>query len=196
VVITAVTIVIMLGDYFLAIPSVKSIAIEVRDTAVLIAAFAIGLGIINLSLYHGQTILKKGRNWPLSAILLLTMFVMFFIGVFLSPQNEAYRFMFDNVYSAVGSTMWGLLAFYLASSSYRAIRVRNFESLVLVICTISLMLMNAPVGSLLPLVPEIGDWIQTVVSAAGMRGIIMGTAIGSIGIGVRILLGRERIRGA
>ena len=45
---------------------------------------------------------------------------------------------------------------------------------------------------IIPFIPAIGVWIQKVPNTGGMRGIIIGLAIGAIGMGIRTLIGRER----
>jgi hypothetical protein len=71
--------------------------------------------------------------------------------------------------------------------------VSNIESLLLVIAAIFLVFLNAPIGAAIwPMLPVIGTWINNVPSAAAMRSYIMAVAIGSIGLGIRLLLGMER----
>jgi hypothetical protein len=88
--------------------------------------------------------------------------------------------------------MWGLLAFYLASASFRALRDRNLESLLLLVSAILLMLLSAPIGGLIPGVTNVANWVQNVPNTAGMRGILLGTALGAIGLSIRTLLGYEK----
>jgi hypothetical protein len=45
---------------------------------------------------------------------------------------------------------------------------------------------------LLPVLPDIQEWIMAVPAMAGVRGILLGVALGAILTGVRLLLGVER----
>jgi len=45
---------------------------------------------------------------------------------------------------------------------------------------------------LIPLLPEIRDWILNVPAMAGVRGILLGVGLGAVLTGIRLLLGVER----
>jgi hypothetical protein len=45
---------------------------------------------------------------------------------------------------------------------------------------------------LVPILPELKDWILDVPTLAGVRGILLGVALGALLTGIRLLLGVER----
>jgi hypothetical protein len=47
-------------------------------------------------------------------------------------------------------------------------------------------------GLLLPPVVPIGEWLRSYPSSAGFRGMIMGTSLGIMGLGVRVFIGRQK----
>ena len=70
-------------------------------------------------------------------------------GAHISEEGGLFKWMFDSIFTPLSATMFALLAFYVASASYRAFRVRNFEATLLLLAGIIIMLGRVPVGSLI-----------------------------------------------
>jgi hypothetical protein len=68
-------------------------------------------------------------------------------GTHWSTKGSLFNWMFDNVFTPLSATMFALLAFFVASASYRAFRIRNFEATLLLVAGIIIMLGRVPVGS-------------------------------------------------
>ena len=71
-------------------------------------------------------------------------------GAHLKNKRSVFYWLFDSIYLPLGATMFALLAFFVASASYRAFRIRNFEATLLLISGVLLMLGRVPVGVLIP----------------------------------------------
>ena len=127
----------------------------------IIAAFAAFLGCINLLQLHSTKVIRRKKDWQYSIFTLVGFLLMIFFGflykgspVGLGPhlKNElsAFYWMYNYVYLPLSSTMFALLAFFVASASYRAFRIRNFEATLLLISGVLLMLGRVPIGALIP----------------------------------------------
>jgi len=95
--------------------------------------------------------------------------------------------------SPLGAAMFAMLAFYIASASYRAFRMRSLEATILLISAVLVMLGRAPIGELMwNQFPTIATWLLNIPNTAGQKAIMIGSAIGAFATSLRILLGIER----
>ncbi|MCX7920067.1 MAG: hypothetical protein N3A72_10785 [bacterium] len=189
----------MTAKFFLKIPIVEGIANELEQWCLVIAAFAILLGIVNLFRLNLLTIIRRRPDWQYKVVMLIAFVITVISGLVLfavqgdiSGKN-VFNFIFMNVLLPLGSTMYALLAFYIASAAFRAFRAKNIEATLMLSAAILVMLGRVPIGMAISgLFPQLANWIMTVPNAAGQRGIIMGATIGVIAVGLKTILGIER----
>ena len=72
------------------------------------------------------------------------------MGPHLKDEGSVFYWMFQYIYLPLGATMFALLAFFVASASYRAFKIRNFEATLLLVSGVFLMLGRVPIGQLIP----------------------------------------------
>lgn len=68
-------------------------------------------------------------------------------GAHVSTRGSLFRWMFDFIFTPLSATMFALLAFFVASASYRAFKIRNLEATLLLTAGIIIMLGRVPIGS-------------------------------------------------
>lgn len=108
-------------------------------------------------------------------------------------EGRVFVWLYDHVFAPCNSTMFALLAFFVASAAFRAFRARNAEAALLLTAAIVMMLGRAPIGrALWDSLPDIAQWLLDVPSNGGRRAIMMGAAVGAIATGLRVILGLER----
>ena len=97
--------------------------------------------------------------------------------------------------------MFAMLAFYVASASYRAFRARNAQATVLLLAAFVVMLGRTPFSDWLSKIlfmPEgwqisnLSNIIMNFFNVAGQRAIMIGIALGLISTALRVILGIER----
>jgi hypothetical protein len=196
-VITFIAGVLAIGDYYFKVKSFNDFITEWMKFVNVAGAFAVIIGYVTLTRMHARRINQRREGWYNSMALLIGMYAFFLLGVFGSggkfTADPTYTYWFNNLYVPLDSTIFSMLAFYIASAAYRAFRVRTAEATVLLIAAIIVMLGRAPIGpAIWPTFGPITSWVMAVPNNAGMRGITIGIALGVMSMGLRVLLGRER----
>ncbi len=108
-------------------------------------------------------------------------------------DGRVFVWIYDHVFDPCNSTMFALLAFFVASAAFRAFRARNIEAALLLGAAILVMLGRAPIGrSISDVFPDLAQWVIDIPNNAGRRAIMMGAAIGAIATGLRVIVGLER----
>ncbi len=190
---------LLLLNYFVANDTLKATSTNLVNWGVIVSAFAVGLASVNLVRIHINKISRQRPGWINSVALVATMAIFISVGIYtkLNPDNAGakalFQNLFDHSYSPFGSAMFAILAFYVASASYRAFRMRSLEASLLLIAAVLVMLGNAPIGELVwDKFPVISNWLLRVINMTGQRGIAIGVAIGGFATSMRILLGFDR----
>lgn len=195
---TGLVTVLMFVEYFF-FPDTWSLAETVRTWAVIVFNISLGLGAIQLLRQHTLTIQRKRDNYGFSAVLLAFFAIMFLTGMAgyiatgQQTDNGIYNWLFINVYTPLGATLYPITGFYIFSAAYRAFRARNIDAALMLIAGCFVILSNAPVGEAIwPGFATIGEWFKFTGQIPGMRTFAMVGALGMISYGFRALLGKEK----
>lgn len=184
---------IMVLDYFFKIPALNTTAVELQNWVIIVAAFALALAAINLGISHTRVIAGKKPGAAHSAMLLITMIFTTVAGIFFGMDSGGFKFVFDGIIVPAASAFYAMAAFHVASAAYRAFRAHNAYAAALLITGLALMIAKAPIGEYwFPWMPRITNWVMSIVNLAGMRGIMISSAIGVVCVSARILLGIDR----
>jgi hypothetical protein len=191
----------VLIGFFVPHPAIRTAYDKIQQWVIIVVAFTYVLGMANVLSLNVTQIRRRSRDWPYKVALvggiLVTMAVGFSEGTKYLDDNSGFSWIYNNMYSAMSSTMFSLLAFFIASAAFRAFRVRTVEALLLAVAAFILMLGRVPIGSLIhPALPVVADWLMEVPQNAAKRGILMGAALGVMATGFRIILGIERTYGS
>jgi hypothetical protein len=189
----AIFIILMLAEFFFYVPkSVVDLNVNLRSFVPIVSAAAVMLGTVLLTISHLKRISSRGEDWYYSIIYLVSLVITAAFGL-ISVRDFTFRWIYNNMTAPIGVALYSLTAFYITSAAYRVLRARNFDAAVLLVCAFIVLMMLIPVGAaILPPVVPIGEWLRSFPSSAGFRGMIIGTSLGIIGLGLRILVGRQR----
>lgn len=179
----------------------------------IIAVFAFFLGGGNLLRVHIRKLARKTTDWQYSIVTIAGFSFMLAVGLFklgapgdiatsLTIPGSLFQSIYNTVFVPLGSTMYALLGFFVASASYRAFRAKNREATILLIAAFIILLGRTPFGTMLTSwipewmsiaqVPNLAIWIMNSPNLAGQRAIMIGIGLGVVSMSLRLILGVER----
>lgn len=194
-------------------PRLEVVNTELSEYFNIIAAVAFILGGGNLMRIHLEKIQKRPKGWWYSVVTLAGFLFTLIGGLFkigneggftadVNAQGSWFNFAYDSMYTPLQSTTFSILAFFVASASYRAFRARNVEASLLLGAALIILLGRTFVGALLTAwmpdqlefltIPYLSNWIMSTVNLAGQRAILIGIGLGVISTSLKIILGIER----
>ena len=181
-------------QYFSSHPTLTAMYAEILDWMQIIFVFTLLVGVLALMKQHTVKIGRQQKNWPYSILTLAGIVIMAFLGfAYGTDWGSPFLWIFMNVQVPMQSTMFALIAFYVASAAYRGFRFRNKEATVLLITAMIVMLGRVPLGhQISDIIPQTAQWIIDNPSVAAKRGILIGIGLGSITTALRVILGIER----
>lgn len=169
--------------------------VELRDIlvewAVIVAAFALLLGVFNILRVRGQQILRRreGRFYTLAlvfAILVGAIPAILPEGTLI--QETLNHVVFDYIISPLGASLAALVVFTLTLAAFRMLRTRRGVGAVVFLLIVAVVLL----GSVFMGLEGIRGWIINVPGMAGMRGLLLGVALGTIITALRVFVASER----
>lgn len=186
--------IVVLAGYFLSLPQLLSVRELLLGWAIIVAAAAALVGIINLLSAHWHKVRTGQTGGFYSLVVLLSFAVVFVLGLWLGPAHPTFQKVVTAVQVPVEATLMAVLAVSLAVASIRLFRRRlTTFSVLFMISALVFLVLGA---GILPVngVPFLGGVVNFLsrLPLAGARGILLGVALGSLTTGLRILIGADR----
>ncbi len=179
----------------------------------IIAVFAFVLGGGNLLQVHIDRITRKHKDRWFSMVTIFGFLFTLTIGMLkvggdpgfkgnYIAEGTWFKVIYDAVFTPLTASMFSLLAFFVASASYRAFRAKTREATLLLLAAFVILVGRTPLGYYLtfwlpePLkflhIPNLSAWILATPNLAGQRAIMIGIALGIIATSLKLILGLER----
>jgi hypothetical protein len=179
----------------------------------IIAAFAFVLGGASLIGRHARKIRRRASGYGYSMVCIVAFGITLAAGLLklgnptgiggdVTARGSVFAWIVRYVFGPADSGLFALLAFFIASAAFRAFRVRNRESTIMLVTAFLLLLGRTFLGGLVTSwlpdrleafeLPNVIPWIMSVPLKAGSRAILIGVAVGAIATSLRIILGIDR----
>ena len=188
--------VLILLGYFFPVGNLLTIRKLLLDWSIILAAVVMFVGGINLLLVHFEKIRTQQKNSIYSILLVLSLIITALIGLIPpGPSGPYLGFVLDAVIVPAETTLMALLAVTLIYASVRLLNRRvDFTAFIFLGTALVTLLAVTPLpfGKL----PFLSDIVQPLLIqpfvSGGLRGILIGAALGALTTGLRVLFGADR----
>lgn len=183
---------IVLVGYFYPVEPLLGLRLELANWAMIIAGMAVIVGVVNLVSVQMERIRTRQKNAAYGGVLVLSLIITFFFGVFFGPNDVLMRAAVNAVIIPVEGSLMAILAVTLIYASIRLLR-RRLDIMSIVFLAVAVISLIAFIPS--PLGPVPGDMLRQFVgifSSGGARGLLIGIALGTLLTGLRVLFGIDR----
>jgi len=163
--------------------------------AIILAAFALLLGIFNLALVHWKKVRDKTPGRVYSLVMLVSLILTILLAGLSGPTGGLSLWLFNTFQVPVEISLLAILAIILVYAGARLLARRPRWNTILFLVTVLLVLLGSVpllfIGEIAPL-SAVRGWLAQVPAVAGARGLLLGVALGTIATGLRILIGADR----
>ncbi len=186
---------ILLG-YFFPVGSLPAIRSLLLQWAILLSAVAMFVGGINLSLVHIEKIRTRQKGGIYSALLVISLILTVLIGFLpAGSSGPVFALALDAIIVPAETTLLALLTVTLAYASIRLLG-RRVDLMTFLFLGIALVTMLAATPFPFGKIPILSDIVQPLLIqpfvSGGVRGILLGIALGALTTGLRVLFGSDR----
>ena len=159
----------------------------------IIFAFTLLVGVASFIKVNVKSI-ERGEERSYRVTSLLGVIAMPVLALIWGIKGDSpFMWMFDNVQVPMQSTVFALLAFFVASASFRGFRARSLPAIILLLSALLTLLSRSDIGGFLSdHLPAMADWVRNNPSMSARRAILIGIGLGSLTTSLRVILGIER----
>ncbi len=184
---------IMFLQYFSDHQTARDVNQAILEYWQIIFAFTLIVGIVGF-FKLSFTAMKKPENRPYRLVSLLGLTTMPVLAIGWGIKADTpFMWMFENVQAPMQATVFSLLAFFVASASFRGFRARSLPAVVLLVSASIILLSRSALGEMIwSNLPDFADWIRRYPSMSARRAILIGIGLGSLTTSLRVILGIER----
>lgn len=185
--------VVMFLQYFSGSSLARQVNQSILEYWQIVFAFTLVVGIVGVMRTNIQRI-GRGDDVFFRIVTLAGIVVMPVLALIWGIKADTpFMWMFENLQAPMQATVFALLAFFVASASFRGFRARSVQATVLLVSASIILLSRSALGGILAdEIPQFAEWMRNYPSMSARRAILIGIGLGSITTSLRVILGIER----
>jgi hypothetical protein len=191
-IVTGVT--ILLADRTGIAPGLGAALATGYQWLMLLAGVTLLIGAVNVVAMHLWRIGGGQRDWVLSLVLVAVLVAVFVAGV-ISPagaNGPLLVWVFDALVAPGQAALFSLLVFFMAAAAFRYLRINRPGGGWMLAGAVFMLLAQWPLLTqwLPPAYGEISFWLLDAPVMAALRGVLLGSGIALLIVGLRLLVGK------
>lgn len=164
------------------------------------AAIAVFTGLLNLLTVHLTRFIGAEHGWPYSVITLISAIFVIVLRILdrveiwpddMEGEQVSPR-LFEAVQVSLESALAALLVFFLVFAAYRLMRREVTPWHLIFTMSVMIVLLGWIPLKNTEVLADLRNWLVEVPVSAGARGLLIGVGLGTVTVGVRVLIGQDR----
>jgi len=188
---------IVLLGYFLDTPLLMSIRQIFIQWSIILMAFALMIGVTNLAIVHWRKLTLGSIGAMYSAVILFSLIITIGVVGYFGPLSSFSNQIYSSVLLPIESSLMAILTVSMVYALARLLRRKfNLFSIIFLATVIIVLAGAVPLMGIeipgLHGVEGLRSMMLRLPALAGVRGILLGVALGSVAAGLRVLLSSDR----
>lgn len=186
--------VIMFAQYFSNHTIARAAYNNILEWWQIIFAFTLFVGVAAFIKNNLKSISRGKKDTPYKIVSLIGLALMPLLAIIGGTRiGSPFLWSFENMLAPMQATVFSLLAFFVASASFRGFRARTVSATILLLTALIVLIGRIPLAEMISeSLPKTTFWIQSYPSMAARRAILIGIGLGSMTTALRVILGIER----
>lgn len=187
--------------YFVATPELLVVRRLLTDWAVVLGGLAILIGILNLIVVNVRRVQSRAKGAIYSVVTVSAALLTLILGASESikdgspqlyePQSIS-NLLFEGILFSSQAALAALIAVFLVVGAFQLMKTKTDRWAVIFLTAVVIVLVGWLPFAFFGPVNFVRDWMISVPASGGARGILIGVALGTLTIGLRVLTGVER----
>jgi hypothetical protein len=187
-------VVVLLVDRTGIAPDLGAVLATGYQWLMLLAGVTLLIGTVNVVAMHLWRIGGGQRDWVLSLLLVAVLVAVFVAGV-ISPagaNGPLLAWVFDTLVAPSQAALFSLLVFFMAAAAFRYLRINRPGGAWMLAGAVIVLLAQWPLLTqwLPPAYGEVSFWLLDAPVMAALRGVLLGSGIALLIVGLRLLVGK------
>ncbi len=188
---------IVLVGYFIDLPFLAELRRDFLQWGIVLAGTAFVIGVLNMTWVHWRQLQQGKGNAAYHLAFFAGLMVTIIIGGWFGVSHTFTRWLYDAILLPIEASLLVVMAISLTYALTKFISARRsvFGGVFLLVVLLALVASVPILGIEIPFIHgqnNLVTFVSRVAGLAGVRGILIGVALGSIATGLRVLIGADR----